>query len=478
MRSDMTGFDRDLEPGLERDLEAQLRLFFHQAARPAVPPALELATERLPDRLFRDRIGLPGSRLFVRPMKAALVALSVVLAVATTVGLLELRGGLQSAPAGHVTPTRILLDPVSRNPAIVAMGRFDSNTGWVEISALDADDTGHASSYLRWTEDGGKTWSEPRPVPLPLTDMGTGRVQFVDTRHGWTTTYGPQGSPTQRATLWRTSDGGLTWQTSTIPSDSVPSSGFFGDTVQFRDSLNGEAFEFRAAGSGSDAAAGATYSDWVCKQFSTSDGGVTWSAPKAIPCMSGVTFADNLLGYSYDSPGLYVTLDGGQTWTAGTLPAEAQGSKYQIPMLLERRSDGTLRAFVYWVKDDGTSVNAIVESRDAGQTWSVAGTPSADDTTTRDYGLPFGMPMAVRDEDHWLTAPIKQGNKPDPWFGTSDGGLTWTQVTYAGLTGDIKDFDFLSASDGWAATDTYDTVAALWATTDGGATWTRILSTP
>jgi photosystem II stability/assembly factor-like uncharacterized protein len=88
------------------------------------------------------------------------------------------------------------------------------------------------------------------------------------------------------------------------------------------------------------------------------------------------------------------------------------------------------------------------------------------------------MPMAVRDEDHWLTAPIKQGNKPDPWFGTSDGGLTWTQVTYAGLTGDIKDFDFLSASDGWAATDTYDTVAALWATTDGGATWTRILSTP
>ena len=147
-------------------------------------------------------------------------------------------------------------------------------------------------------------------------------------------------------------------------------------------------------------------------------------------------------------------------------------------MLLERRSDGTLRAFVYWVKDDGTSVNAIVESRDAGQTWSVAGTPSADDTTTRDYGLPFGMPMAVRDEDHWLTAPIKQGNKPDPWFGTSDGGLTWTQVTYAGLTGDIKDFDFLSASDGWAATDTYDTVAALWATTDGGATWTRILSTP
>jgi hypothetical protein len=241
-----------------------------------------------------------------------------------------------------------------------------------------------------------------------------------------------------------------------------------------------EAFEFRAASTGSDAAAGPKFSDWVCKQFSTSDGGVTWSAPRPATCMVGVTFVNPMLGYAYDysgSPVLYVTLDGGRTWTSGTLPLNGQGSSWTYwPMLVERRSDGTLRALVAWSGETGPYV--IVVSTDAGRTWSMAGTVSAGDATTRDYGLPLGMPIAVRDENNWLTAPIKLGNEPDPWFGTGDGGLTWTHVTYAGLTGDIKDFDFLNASDGWAATDTYDTVAALWSTKDGGATWTRILSTP
>ena len=154
MRSDIPDFDRDFEPGLERDLDTQLRLFFRQAARPAVPLALERATDRLPDRLFRDRVGLPGSRLFVRPMKAGLVALSIVLAVATAAGLLSLRGGLYSAPAEHGTATRVPLTPVSRNPIIVAMGRFDTSTGWVEVNALDADDTGR--TQLVSPVDGGR----------------------------------------------------------------------------------------------------------------------------------------------------------------------------------------------------------------------------------------------------------------------------------------------------------------------------------
>jgi photosystem II stability/assembly factor-like uncharacterized protein len=484
MRSDTPDFDRGLEPGLERDLDTQLRLFFRQAARPAVPLALERAIERLPDRRFRDRIGLPGRHLLVRPMKAALVALSVVLAVATAAGLLNLRGGLYSAPGAHGTATRVPLTPVSRNPDIVAMGRFDSNTGWVEINALDPDDTGRTSSYLRWTEDGGKTWSEPRPVPLPLTEIAMGGVQFVDASHGWTSSYGPGpalGGQTQKHTLWRTSDGGLTWQTSVIPFDTVPQSGFFQGSLHFRDPLHGEAFEFRGPPIDSGQAALSTLADWTCERFSTVDGGVTWSAPKAMPCMPGVRFVDNLLGYAYDwfgRPVLYVTLDGGRTWAAGTLPPEAQGSAYQVPMLLERQSNGTLRALAYWVKDDGTSVNAIVESRDGGRTWAIAGTPSADESTTERYGLPFGLPLAARDENHWLTAPMDDGTKTPPWFGSSDGGLTWTQVTYAGLSGDVRDFNFLNASDGWASTKSADTVAYLWATTDGGATWTRILSTP
>lgn len=484
MRTDNPDFDGGLEPGLDRDLDTQLRLFFRQAARPAVPLALEVAVDRLPDRRFRDRIGLPGRHPLVRPMKAALVALSVVLAVATAAGLLDLRSGLNSAPAAYGTATRVPLTPVSRNPIIEAMGRFDSNTGWVEINALDPDDTGRTTSYLRWTGDGGKTWSEPRPVPLPLTEIAMGGVQFVDASHGWTNSYGPGpalGGQTQEHTLWRTSDGGLTWQTSVIPFDTVPQSGFFQGSLHFRDPLHGEAFEFRGPALVSGHAALSTLADWTCERFSTLDGGLTWSAPKAVPCMPDIRFVDSLVGYAADwfgRPVLYVTLDGGQTWTTGTLPPEAQGSAYLVPMLLERQSNGTLRALAYWVKDDGTSVNAIVESRDAGRTWAIAGTPSADESTTARYGLPLGLPLAVMDENHWLTSTWSYDDKAALLFESSDAGLTWKQATYTGLTGEIKDFDFLNASDGWAATNTTDTVAALWATTDGGATWTRILSTP
>jgi photosystem II stability/assembly factor-like uncharacterized protein len=419
-------------------------------------------------------------------MKAGLVALSVVLAVAIAAGLLNLRGGYHSPPGDQPKPTPVQLTPVSRNPIIEAMGRFDSDTGWVEIHALDADDTGRATSYLRWTADGGRTWSERRPVPLPPTETGMDGVQFVDTSHGWTSSYLVQSTPGGReATIhvWRTSDGGLSWQSSSIPVGTLKASGVFRGGVHFRDPLHGEAFDIRGPALDPDTgfAARSTAADWTCERFSTSDGGVTWSAPKPIPCLAQIAFTDSLLGYSFDwfgAPVLYVTLDGGQTWTAGTLPSEPTGSKYEIPMLLERRSDGTLRALMFWVKDDGPSIYAIVVSGDAGRTWTMAGTASAGDAMTRDNGLPIALPIAVRDENNWVTAPIKQGNEPDPWFGTGDGGLTWTHFTYAGLTGDIKDFDFLNGSDGWAATDTYDAVAALWATTDGGATWTRILSTP
>ena len=173
-------------------------------------------------------------------------------------------------------------------------------------------------------------------------------------------------------TVWRTSDGGLSWQSSSIPFGRWNATGIFQASIHFRDPLHGEAFDIRgpALDTATGRAAPSTAGDWVCDQFSTSDGGVTWSAAKPMACMDSMVFTDGLLGYARDwfgAPLLYVTLDGGQTWTAGTLPADAQGSKYQIPMLLERRSDGTLRALVSWAKDDGY-VNAIVASTDDGRT--------------------------------------------------------------------------------------------------------------
>jgi len=183
------------------------------------------------------------------------------------------------------------------------------------------------------------------------------------------------------------------------------------------------------------------------------------------------------LGYAYDwfgTPVLYVTVDGGQTWTTGTLPPNARPN---AGMLLVWRSGATLHALVYWWAD-GTSMSAIVASDDGGRTWTLAGTPFSYVLMNNGYGLALGPPMAAMDDHQLLTSTWSYDDKATLLFKSRDSGLTWKQVAYTGLTGDIKDFDFLNASDGWAATNTMDTVAALWATTDGGATWTRILSTP
>ncbi len=478
MRSDAPDFDRGFEPGLDRDLDTELRLFFRRAARPAVPESLDRAIEDLPERRLRDRFGLPGRQLLARPMKGAFVALSVLLAIALTAGLLNLRGLHYATPGNRAPQTRVPLTDVSRNPDITAMGRFDSNTGWVEIDALDPDDTGRSSSYLRWTEDGGKTWSERRPVPLPLTQTAMGSVQFVDSSHGWTLSQGPESAGgLYRQTLWRTSDGGRTWLATAMPFDPVTLSNLGQLSVHFRDALHGEAFEFHGPiTTGATPAAGTLYD--FCRQSSTSDGGATWSQLKAITCMAEITFVDPMFGYADDysgEPVVYITLDGGQTWTAGTLPERSTWG--YTPMLMERRSDGTLQALYFWMTD-GTGYWSIVASHDSGRTWTTVGMPSTDKQTADRYGLPMGLPRAVMDESHWISGTWSYDDKATVLFESSDGGLTWRQFAYTGLSGDVSKFDFLNASDGWAATNTTDKVAALWSTRDGGATWTRILTTP
>ena len=489
MRSDSPDFDRGFEAGLEHELDVQLRLFFRRAPRPAVPPALELAVERLPQRRFLDRFGLPGRYSFVRVMNAGLVTLSVVLAFVIAAGLLSIRGGYPAASGdqanGPAKMTRVPLTPVSRDPDFLAMGRFDSNTGWVEISALDADDTGHRSSYIRLTEDGGKTWSERRPVPQ--TAIGMSGTQFVDANHGWASSYALQPMPepgvattsTITVTVWRTSDGGLTWRSSSIPFGTLKASGTFQGSVHFRDSLHGEAFDI--IGPAFDPATGlagpSTAAEWTCERFSTSDGGATWSAPRPMPCLPEIRFADSLLGYAFDwsgSPALHVTVDGGQTWTTGTMPPNARPN---VGMLLVRRSGATLQALVDW-RADGTGMSAILASDDGGRTWTLAGTPFSDVPTIDGYGMGLGLPMALIDEHNLFTATWSYDDNAARLFESNDAGLTWKQVTYTGLTGEIKDFDFLNASNGWASTHTVNTVASLWATTDGGATWKLILSTP
>jgi hypothetical protein len=377
--------------------------------------------------------------------------------------------------------------PIPSRPMITSLGRIDANVAWVVSSD-------QSSGTLRITQDGGGTWSEPRAMP------GYGDVQFIDASHGWVVEqlFDGAAQTTGQVVVFRTDDGGVNWLKGAIDVGNAPaaSGGSMGSTrLHFRDALNGVLLESWVTYS-SDGRAAPSASGAICEEFATSDGGATWSAPKATACMMSATFVDAGLGYAADpslSPVLYVTEDGGRTWVSGDLPTPAGvGSNSQVFVdLMERRADGSLRAVVAWM--GGSEPMVSVVSADGGRTWSISGKVSL---ATNSYRL------VALSEGHWLalSAAVSLGSTAENASGmvTEDAGVTWKPIAAAGLPSMFTTLDFASATDGWAAAGTLacdSSVAvpssglgdsaksacalgpqAIYATTDGGATWKVIFA--
>lgn len=105
---------------------------------------------------------------------------------------------------------------------------LDKNTGWVTgVQVLPgATKNNGMVSYLKNTTDGGVTWSDTW-----LDDqMYPATIQFIDKNHGWYTSTVNDTS----VVLWRTTDGGKKWIQSSLssPWDII-------EGLQFQDPLNG-----------------------------------------------------------------------------------------------------------------------------------------------------------------------------------------------------------------------------------------------
>jgi photosystem II stability/assembly factor-like uncharacterized protein len=96
---------------------------------------------------------------------------------------------------------------------------LDANTGWV-VSAVDTNDTTPygtdvgSDALLSSTTDGGATWTT---MKLPRADTvresgGGGSIAFSDRLHGWFDLGLTGNTAVQPAALFKTSDGGRTWQ--------------------------------------------------------------------------------------------------------------------------------------------------------------------------------------------------------------------------------------------------------------------------
>jgi photosystem II stability/assembly factor-like uncharacterized protein len=251
--------------------------------------------------------------------------------------------------------------------------------------------------------DGGTTW-EQRGVPSGDQLPAVKESSFVSEREGWLLSPGSPATQcqAQAISLWHTTDAGTTWQPST-PAGVEPRQ--CKDALTFVDALQG----FLAAGDPNHPPI----------LYRTTDGGRTWAASAPLP----------------DPPG-FTTRGAGFTLRAERV--RAFGSTLLVPV---RAPSGL---YVY-------------RSTDGGATWAYAATPPPEEA-----GL--GFVTVTR----WIAL-----SAPDQSLETTDGGASWhayaTDYTQAAPI--APEVVFADDQVGYA------TVRGLiQRTADGGAHWSRIPS--
>ena len=342
--------------------------------------------------------------------------------------------------------------PVVASPALARINFQDTKNGW----GIAVNGNG---SVLR-SVDGGSTW-------LNATPPGTGSIGLsasltvLNSNHAWVLV---PGTDFFSGTLYRTSDSGMTWNSNPVP--------FGGAYLQFLDPNTGRALADRGAAAGSEAV----------ELFQTSDGGASWTsvfhddpgqlgASDSLPMAgikNGMTFSNAQTGWvtgSIPADGdvyLYITRDGGVSWSQQSLSLPAGYAAYQYlpqaPVFFGK--DGILPLTIY---RSGSTDMTFYTSQDGGLTWS--GDP-ADANRVIHPCLP-----AIADALH-----IWCWDGGASLYTSRDGGQTWEDIKASlDLSGNLSVFEVVPGFTGWALTRFDDTGhSQLYRSTDG-VNWTSLI---
>lgn len=206
----------------------------------------------------------------------------------------------------------------------------------------------------------------------------------------------------------------------------------------------------------------------------TTDGGTTWTpgtisapsgfAPANISAVSATKAWVSLYPTSAAGGKVYVTNDGGATWTHQTTATFSNSASFLNIVHFFNENDG------YCMGDPINSEFEIWTTNNGGTTWTLV--PGAN------------IPNPLSGEMGWTSIYDAYGDVS--WFGTNKGriykttdkGLTWTVLT-PGLT-DISKVTFNDSMNGIAQQITYNTSTGaitafnMKSTTDGGTTWNTV----
>lgn len=330
-------------------------------------------------------------------------------------------------------------------PALVNLSMFDPQNGW-----------GQSEEGLYRTRDGGQTWQQVA-IPLPEGYLYI-NATFINPESAYIAAYDPQSPP---VLLLLTRDSGQTWGQAAISSRS-PS---FPVLLRIDDQT---LFLFEGLGVGAG-------SQGIALSRST-DGGQTWQetfahVPGSIDNPSlplgGIkslpAFLDSDLGFIGGSRPMendiyfFRTEDGGRSWQPQALPVPSSITGYmamtQNPITIPGNAT-TLIAPVLFSQPEGDPQLVFFTSPDRGQTWH-ASTPLA-------YG---GAYFFLDPQTAWAWAD-------GALYATRDGGRSWQAIPDNLPEGaSINQLNFVDTETGWALVFEPDFQTYLYTTRDGGQTW-------
>lgn len=289
----------------------------------------------------------------------------------------------------------------------------DPMTGWY----------GNGAGKLFKTTDGGQTWVKQLDRPGTFVRA----LGFVDADLGFLGNIGPDYFPgvTDTTPLYRTRDGGATWEPITIDGPAV--TGICAIDVLKTRFINAGVLDNRVTVRAGGRVGGPAL-------LATSrDGGETWTSEdlsSLTAMILDVHFVDERIGFICGATDTDVaqsralilrTGDGGRTWSRvyeGSRPFELT---WKMSFPTETTGYVTVQSYN---PDTTVSGRVFAKTTDGGLTWTEM--PLIDTAAVREFGIGF-----IDENRGWIGA-VPNG------FATTDGGTTWTPVQMGNAVNKIR----------------------------------------
>lgn len=263
---------------------------------------------------------------------------------------------LRTSDGGHTWQTVNLPEQGTGVSSIVFT---DARDGWLMLGKGAA--MSHEAVDILHTSNGGAAWSvisttptqgdQPGHIPFGGDKSG---MSFADTSNGWVTGTIPTDNFVY---LYKTSDGGVTWQHQTIP------------FTPFNNSqINTQPPIFLSAGNGVLPVTIYLPSSPQSVIYVTNNDGASWNATTPVAgSTSAVSFVDMthgwIVGTINDKSTLYATSDGGQRWTQYALSfTSASASIVQLDFVSSTTG--------WAVVASGENAYQLWQTSNGGQSWA------------------------------------------------------------------------------------------------------------